>query len=93
MALVGPREVTDDHVGVVRGGEGDQVERAVRMSARRAVTVTKPSFSRVERTASITSARELKIATSGRERRRADSGTARTTMVPSDAGVKATPAR
>src|SRR5437899_4399335 len=35
------------------------------MSASRAVTVAKPSFSRVERMASITSSRELKIATRG----------------------------
>src|SRR6266446_5909156 len=35
------------------------------MSASRAVTVAKPSFSRAERMASITSSRELKIATRG----------------------------
>src|SRR3989442_14727428 len=35
------------------------------ISASRAVTVSKPSFSRAERMASITSSRELKIATRG----------------------------
>src|SRR3989442_1420621 len=39
------------------------------ISASRAVTVSKPSFSRAERMASITSSRELKIATRGDVRR------------------------
>src|SRR5207302_2606220 len=39
------------------------------ISASRAVTVAKPSFSRAERMASITSSRELKIATRGADLR------------------------
>src|SRR5437899_5516483 len=52
------------------------------ISASRAVTVSKPSFSRAERMASITSSRELKIATRGADVR----GTTAVVLSPLHAG-------
>src|SRR2546426_6928295 len=52
------------------------------ISASRAVTVAKPSFSRAERRASITSSRELKIATRGGDVR----GTTAVVLSPLHAG-------
>jgi hypothetical protein len=65
VILVGARDVIDDHVGVVRLDEGDQIERAALDLCQPGSDCREPSLSRAERTASITSSRELKIATSG----------------------------